>query len=160
MIKLSDIPRMNSAKFTLGNSGRKTGFGPPWFINTTTAEMYHYSSGFKPIGYTMSPPFKAAWDRGKFIECVAIMYEDTEGDIYWWHHVLPEDFIMTKANVKSGSKIMAPSEGSLRALEPQKRQTTPTEARQRRLHEVTGVLPPSRNRETIKERRNKQEQRR
>jgi len=89
-MKLSDIPDMNSAKFTFENSGKRANeacvyqmsrYGEP--ILSTYAAIY------RPIGKTFNPPFLAAWQDDE--NGVAIMYETPDGERMWWHHMMPDD---------------------------------------------------------------------
>jgi hypothetical protein len=92
-IKLSDIPRMSSVKFTLENSGKRANEVPPWHIDEKTKELQTYAAWWRPTGYTMNPPFEAVW-AGKSSLAVAIMYETPTGEKMWWHHMLPEGYRM------------------------------------------------------------------
>jgi len=62
-VKLSDIPNLNSAHFTAVNSGKFAQEAPPWHIDHTAKTLTTYAGWCRPIGYTLNPPFPAAWDR-------------------------------------------------------------------------------------------------
>jgi len=80
--------KLNSVLFTYDNSGKKLNLPPPYksrrnkdYDTVDIEGKYGMDQLYKIIGWTMEPPFKAAYP------CVAIMFENLYNfEKIWWHY--------------------------------------------------------------------------
>jgi len=87
-----DYPSINSAKFTIQNSGNMQLEPCPYQVNDKDKLAPSFcADDWKPVGFTLNPPESKRWTDIYNTRVVGIMFEKPNGSQAWFHFPINDE---------------------------------------------------------------------